>query len=212
MGSFSNTVFSILLGWLQVLVSMIWSALTAKDGHSFLQFLGNHWILIVIILCMIGLSADFAVYLFRWQPYKVWKTFLNRIRSGKKAKLSAAQNDDQSEETFTFGYTDDSSGDQYGEIYNEKNTWHNADGIQSEYENTPVMTKAGYTVPPDSPYRRPENRRRNRIRMNSLLGDDSDSSSFHYSPPQPMIDQKDAYHTPVYPEKWTSKRSGDNDT
>ena len=50
MGSFANTVFSILLGWLQGLISIIWSALTAKGGESFFQFIGDNWIKITLIL------------------------------------------------------------------------------------------------------------------------------------------------------------------
>ena len=55
MGSFANTVFSILLGWLQGLISIIWSALTDKGGESFFQFIGDNWIKITLILCAVGL-------------------------------------------------------------------------------------------------------------------------------------------------------------
>ena len=80
MGSFANTVFSLLLGWLKGLISMIWSALTSEGGDSFFTFIGNNWIKIVVILCAAGLAVDFAVYFFRWQPYKVWQTFLRRLK------------------------------------------------------------------------------------------------------------------------------------
>ena len=65
MGSFANTVFSILLGWLQGLVAMIWSALTAEGGDAFLQFIAKNWIIITIFLCAVGVAADFIVYFFR---------------------------------------------------------------------------------------------------------------------------------------------------
>ena len=65
MGSFANTVFSILLGWMQSLISMIWSALTVRNENSFLHFIGKNWIIITVVLCAVGLLADFAVYLFR---------------------------------------------------------------------------------------------------------------------------------------------------
>ena len=81
MGSFANTVFSLLLGWLQTVVSMIWNSLTEKDNESIFQFIGRNWILITLILCFAGLVIDFAVYLFRWEPYKVWMSFWKKISS-----------------------------------------------------------------------------------------------------------------------------------
>ena len=39
MGSFANTVFSLLLGWLRGLISLIWSALTAEGGETFFTFI-----------------------------------------------------------------------------------------------------------------------------------------------------------------------------
>lgn len=209
MGSFSNTVFSILLGWLQILVSMIWSALTAKDGHSFLQLIGDHWILIAAILCMIGLAADFAVYLFRWQPYKVWRTFWTRIRKERKEKQgieNAAAG--QEEESFHFGAGPISGSRSVNTEAEDLEKWQDPEAEQEE-EASSFITRNGYSVPEDSPYRRPANRRRNRLRIDQLLGEDSEDG-FHYSPPQPMIDQHEAYQPPVYPEKWTGSRNQDS--
>ena len=88
MGSFANALFSVLLGWLQTFASLLWSAFTSKDGNSVLTFIGNNWIKIGIILCLIGLIADFAVYLIRWEPYKVWRTFWKKLK-GRKATDSS---------------------------------------------------------------------------------------------------------------------------
>ena len=72
------------------------------------------------------------------------------------------------------------------------------------------ITKAGYSVPADSPYRNPASRgRRRRFRV-SLLGDSRDEGEIHYFAPRPMIDKKDAYNAPVYPEKWTGSREEDS--
>ena len=83
MGSFSNTLFSALLGWLQGLVSMIWSALTSESGSPFFQFIEKNWLKMIIVLCVAGVAADFIVYIFRWTPYKVWYSFFQRIKSKK---------------------------------------------------------------------------------------------------------------------------------
>ena len=61
MGSFANTLFTILLGWLQGAVSAVWSAFTSEKGNGFLTWIGDHWILLAGILCIIGLVADLGV-------------------------------------------------------------------------------------------------------------------------------------------------------
>ena len=86
--------------------------------------------------------------------------------------------------------------------------WQDPEAEQEEAASS-FITRNGYSVPEDSPYRRPANRRRNRLRIDQLLGEDSEDG-FHYSPPQPMIDQKEAYQPPVYPEKWTGSRNQDS--
>ena len=95
MGSFANTLFSILLGWMQAVISMIWSALSGKEETSFLQFIGKYWILIAAILCVAGIVIDFMVYMFRWTPYKVWKSFLQRRRRKREAAGAAAELPDE---------------------------------------------------------------------------------------------------------------------
>lgn len=220
MGSFSNTVFSILLGWIQSLVSIIWSAFTAKDGGGFFQFIGQNWIKITVLFCIIGVAADFMVYVFRWKPYKVWGTFFRHL---KRKDTETAENEQaQSEESVIrenhyFRRADNDIDDLY--------RWRDEETEQTE--DTPgEVTKAGYTVPADSPYRRPlsyegqiaensgtflkpEKIRRRRTRLTGILGDSGVENEYHYFAPQPVIDQKEAYHSPVFPEKW--KESGEGD-
>jgi hypothetical protein len=40
----------------------------------------DNWLLLVILLCLGGVLVDLVVYLLRWQPYRVWRSFLRRIR------------------------------------------------------------------------------------------------------------------------------------
>ena len=78
MGSFANTLFRGMLGWLQGIVSAVWSAFTSEKGGSFFTWIGKYWILIAGLLCIIGLVSDLGVYIVRWKPYKVWKSFFSR--------------------------------------------------------------------------------------------------------------------------------------
>ena len=78
MGSFANSLFKIMLGWLQTAVSAVWSAFTSENGSSVFNWIGKHWILLAGILCAVGLVTDLCVYIFRWKPYKVWKSFFSK--------------------------------------------------------------------------------------------------------------------------------------
>lgn len=213
MGSFANTVFSILLGWVQGLVSVIWSALTSENGNSFLKFLEKNWIIIAAVLCAAGIVIDFAVYMLRWQPYKVWRTFWqrrghhggNRDTAGEPEPegvyfgnaAPAEQREKIPESTQRYEVEPD-------DLYRWREPEIPEPEPEYEYEESrPIVTKAGYVIPKDSPYRRPKDQnRRRRIR---LLGDE-DEADYRYVAPKPMMDQRDAYHEPVYPEKWTGNR------
>lgn len=233
MGSFANTVFSILLGWMQSLISMIWSALTVRNENSFLHFIGKNWIIITVIICAAGLLADFVVYLFRWQPYKVWRSFWMRHKKGNLPEEEqtsyvsdpAVPNPGKgpAPEQKTTEDIPEPDAPEYYES-NDLERWEEPE--QPEEEIPPAeITRAGYTVPMDSPYRRPgsvyeqetdpENRlpdrnaRRRRIRLSSFLGDSGEEDGFHYVAPKPIIDQKEAYHEPVYPNKWKNREGNE---
>lgn len=79
MGQFASMLFSALLGWVQTAASWLWGLLTNADGNAWLKWLMDHWLLLAIILCLGGLVIDFVVYLIRWQPYRVWRSFLSRF-------------------------------------------------------------------------------------------------------------------------------------
>ena len=234
MGSFANTLFSILLGWLQAVTSVIWSALTEKGGESFLQFIGKNWIMIAVILCAAGLAVDFAVYLFRWEPYKVWKTFFRRLKadrseaSEESAPDCGTEENRRPEQEKRYFETSKKQPEEAAvqEDQDDLFRWRGKEIYAEEEEQIPAeITKAGYSVPADSPYRRPEaidavtdspdnpdrsriKRRRNRLV--SLLGDSDDEEDYHYYAPKPMMDQKEAYHAPVYPKKWKESREQDS--
>ncbi len=230
MGSFANTVFSIMLGWLQTLASMLWSAMSGKEGGSLLQFIGKNWIRIAVILCAAGLAADFAVYLFRWAPYKVWRTFWNRIKNNRKPEpaeeygMQSASRPENREQVPHRYFARQKNSERQDSAYNgpgenpatadtaeqdDLRRWKTEDA-ETEKEIPTEITRAGYTVPADSPYRKPEaGSRRRKFRIN-LLGDTEENGEIHYYSPRPMMDKREAYHSPVYPEQWTGSRDQDS--
>ena len=221
MGSFANTVFSLLLGWLQAVTSMIWSALTAKNSETFLQFIGNNWIIIAVILCFVGLIADFIVYIFRWEPYKVWRSFWKKIRYGSRDETTT-ETDDREEIEAARPFQEEN---EYQEDYDDLIKWEENELPERNPVSMTEITKAGYHIPPDSPDKKPKDDTdpcpnmegvspenvppRRRRRFTNFLGD-SGGEEIHYFAPRPMVDQKEAYHAPVYPEKWNENRERDS--
>ncbi len=85
MGLFANTLFSLLLGWVQTAASWLWSLVTNTDVSAWLRWVMDNWLVLVVLLCLAGAAVDFIVYLFRWQPYRVWQSFLQRKQERQMA-------------------------------------------------------------------------------------------------------------------------------
>ena len=163
MGSFANTLFTIMLRWLQGAVSAIWSAFTTPDGQTFLTWIGRHWILIAGILCAVGLAADLCVYLFRWKPFRVWKSFFTRGRDTEAEEEPGTRDrDSMAMNRRTAAVKEPPSAPRrvtYDAVTEpDLSQWETAGETVPEKEpaaEPPVITSAGYVVPADSPYRRP---------------------------------------------------------
>ena len=165
MGSFANTLFTILLGWLQGIVSAVWSAFTTENGQTLFTWIGQRWMIIAAVLCFIGLSADLCVYVFRWKPFRVWKSFFSRNKTPEEDSgyMEEAHRPPENKRYIT-GNTcrpgrvfDDNRGARADEpdlsqwmTESKKPARQPADDVQP-----PLITNAGYSVPADSPYRRP---------------------------------------------------------
>ncbi|MCQ2457890.1 MAG: hypothetical protein MJ142_04045 [Clostridia bacterium] len=87
MGSLVTSIFTVMLGWVRSVAAWTRELLNGERGSGS-QWLGEHWIIIFIALCVIGALIDLAVYLARWQPFRVWRDMLGRIgnRGNKAAK------------------------------------------------------------------------------------------------------------------------------
>ncbi len=226
MGSFANTVFSVLLGWVQAVISMLWSALSSGNGNPFLQFIGNNWIVIALILCAAGLAADFTVYLFRWKPYKVWRSALRRLlgRRGETGETAEEEAAPAEPEVPARRFAAQREAEPETDELERWRTPEEEIPEAPEEEEPDEVTPAGYVVPADSPYRRPaqayteeerqipaerERPGRRRTRLIRLLGDPDNEEEFHYNPPKPIVDRREAYNAPVYPENWQGSRNQD---
>lgn len=77
MGQFASTLFQLLLGWVQRAISALWAMIVSPTEGGGLAWLLEHWLVLLVLLCAVGTLIDFAVYLLRWQPYRVWRAFLH---------------------------------------------------------------------------------------------------------------------------------------
>lgn len=84
MGLFANTLFSVLLGWVQTAASWLWGLITNTNVNAWLRWVLDNWVVLVILLCLAGLAVDLIVYIFRWQPYRVWRNMLQRVKAHKE--------------------------------------------------------------------------------------------------------------------------------
>ncbi len=234
MGGFANTVFSVLLGWLQTLAAMIWYALTNEKG-SLLRWIGEHWIVLAAVLCAVGLIADLCVYLARWEPFRVWWSFFHRKEF--RAVGSGATLPREQPGTYPDpAGTEPAAGPLFAANRAEtpkadyRNYRNEPENAPEPVDDTGWEAPAPRYIPEDSPYRRPVpaapaepaeteevsntqrhmeqvmRPRRRRIRVSGLLGDPDEGQAL-YSPPRPVIDKNEAYHPPVYPRKWKDQES-----
>ena len=300
MGSLADSLFRLMLGWLQGIVAALWSAFTTEKGGSVFAWFGRYWIPLAIVLCVIGLVSDLCVYLVRWKPFRRWFGFLRHDREEEKetrirtvarketepvpvreeAAKQSAQPRHKRRMTDNAESTDDeqiripTEHDYIPETVNEREyeqPVHTRNNRQTDYtaERNPersvraesysadgpdlskwqekpaaaehkvneeppapaTVTKAGYHVPADSPYRRPEPKtetesaarqpetredterqnpvtvgRRRRLRITDLFTDPEEELR-QLEAPQNVIDSSKAYREPVYPRGWKKSES-----
>lgn len=93
MGQFANMLFGALLGWVQTAASWLWGLVTNTNVSDWLRWLLDNWLPLTLLLCIAGLVIDLLVYLLRWQPYRVWRSFFSRFaaRAEDKAAFEVQQ-------------------------------------------------------------------------------------------------------------------------
>ena len=184
MGNFANTLFSVLLGWVQSMVSWLWQLGGSDGAGGFMAWVLDNWLLLVILLCAVGVIIDLVVYLLRWQPYRVWRSFWRRLSGEETEMEDAAEADDAVAEAA------------------EPRRWVYADGstaLETPQEPAlPDMAPAGVQEDaqmqlkaPVRPARRVIPARRRRA---------ADGSEEYLLPD--LGGEQQAYHQPYYPPQW----------
>ncbi|MBQ3080349.1 MAG: hypothetical protein IJC48_10190 [Clostridia bacterium] len=70
--SFAEHALQLVLGWLQSLMSGVWSLFSGGGGGSMLRWLSDNWLSLLIVFLAAGIVIDTVVYLFRWRPFWWW--------------------------------------------------------------------------------------------------------------------------------------------
>lgn len=86
MNAFANTLFTLLFGWIRAGVQAIWSSVTQGRLSAFFTWLGDHWFIVLLILCAVCTVLDYLVWLVRWRPYLVWRTKMRRLFSALRGE------------------------------------------------------------------------------------------------------------------------------
>ena len=78
MGTFADSLFTVLMSWVRGLVNAIW-ALFNSDHTTMLEFFGKNWLIIAVVIIGAGLVIDWIIWLLRWQPYHLWAQRARRL-------------------------------------------------------------------------------------------------------------------------------------
>ncbi len=101
MGAFADTLFSVLLSWVKSAVGSLVTLFQSGGDRGILAWLGNNWLLIVLVLVAGGLVMDWLMWLVRWQPYHIWATRARRVKRGflRMLGIGRRKGEDESEES-----------------------------------------------------------------------------------------------------------------
>lgn len=182
MGNFADTLFGVLLGWAKSAVSWLWGVISDDGNGGMLGWILDHWILLLVLLCLSGVLIDLVVYLLRWQPYRVW-----RSRRESREEVEALEQETKKADT------------------GDARQWIYADGRMVTEEPAPLYApreeRAEETLDaPVRPVKRVIPARRRRVSAHSeeiILPE--------------MGEVGDGYHQPYYPPQWPHEQERTND-
>lgn len=104
MNAFADWLFSALFGWMGSAANGAWNALVnARGGIS--TFFSKYWLVLLLIVLLAGTVLDYAVWLVRWRPYLVWRSWISRRLRRRHWQRSAqdlatTDMDDQARDTL----------------------------------------------------------------------------------------------------------------
>ena len=194
MNNFSDSLLELLLSWIKSIFIDVWNLLSGDNG-TFFAWLGKHWLSLVCVLLLSGITIDLIIYILRWHPQRVWMSKFKRIFSRSS----------EEETTFDNGYVDGIESfelDSDPVISEYINAAPNLEQFDAGIQQLPVSEI--HEDPPSAPVRHRRSDRHakhhTRKRLISIKLPKLDESEALYSAyPAPPVQAREAFHNAVYP-------------
>lgn len=78
-----------MMGWMQGIAGWFWSVINGSAGTSSLEWLGENWLRLVLMILVLGTVIDVLVRLGRWGTLQVYASFFRRLRGDKPERNTA---------------------------------------------------------------------------------------------------------------------------
>ena len=215
MGTLANILFQTLMGWIRTLSLDVWSTISSPEGTTFLGWIGAHWKGLVADALLFSLSVavgltpemiDLAVYLMRWQPIRVWRSFFRRR---KLPKEEYPEDEEDFREESDFEFTSTGIAQEPEPVLQEEYAFPGAGRIGTEWQATEEREESAWEryEPEGTTAAFEQAIRPRRRRVTRMLSDTQEDTL----PPEELIDRYAAYRRPVYPRSWKADE-GDDET
>ena len=212
MNAFANTLFALLLSWVKGLVQTVWNMFSG-GADGFFVWLGDHWLGLVAVICLLGAAADLIVWLFRWRPDLVWRTKMRRFR----AWLSGREMREREEKHFYQGY-EEAVDMQQMMGYDVNAAWQD-DGSQTEnVQEEPIWwdvpeTGIAYQTDAASVHAQPRRRRSDKYqktgrqkKLSQIKDKWQEDETAMLDELPTAVDSKEAFYDPVFPVQEKKQR------
>ena len=166
-----------------------------KNG-SLLVWVGRNWKILAAVLCAAGLVIDFAVYMARWRPFRVWASFFRRRREKKLnpdlspayEAASAGAEAFSPDQTETAEYTEPAAAapERYPSRYIDYEPERSLETEEIERR----IVRSG-----------------KRRRSSRLMDELNEGMPGSVPPVDEIIHSDEAYYQPVYPKNWREQEN-----
>ncbi len=216
MNAFADTLLSLVFGWMRALVEGIWSFISSGRFQSALSWLGDHWLWLVVLLCIAGTVLDYLIWLFRWRPYIIWRNKLRRLFGKAPRQQTEA-------DVFQYGWEEgvdvDLTDMQPAPVPEAVSyeAWQQPVYAEAAPENAPWEAPAPYPAeealpapaevpPPLRRNRRSQRHEKKKSILSDLLPTANDEEDALLDGLPPVVNKQQAFHAPVYPGQYDNSQ------
>lgn len=174
-GSFADSMWHFLLGWMQGAANTLWDVLTREYEGGLLAWMAENWLPLVVLLCAAGMAVDWVIYIIRWRPFEVWRSFFRRMLRGH---------------------------DEWQSRSRLIRRWVYADGTEMEEQIGEVSVRRQEEAPPEpepAPHESAAPRLRRLFQQAAQQMNDDDQKPITYEAAPPARDREKVFRSPCLP-------------